>query len=384
MKKQKKILFLTNIISPYMNDFFNTLVDYSDIDFEVCACSKIEPDREWDISFLKNTKYKYSILKDIFMLKQPFRNRFAYIGGLSLLKKISEFDTIIFKGGTRFVGPLFVIISRLMKKKTVLWEQNSIETTNTTLKKFVKKLYINDSLFDNFIAYGSHVKEFILKLNPNAQNKVKLVFSAINNAKFKNRYLKLKPKRNLIRKKLKIEKNQNGILFVGRFVKEKNISSLIGVAYILKNRYDLNFRCFLVGNGVLKNQLQKQINNLKLNDYINIIPFQQFEKLSMFYIGADLLVIPSTFDPWPIVTMEAMNFGLPIVASNKAGVKDILKDGQNGYIYDITSTNAFAKAILQALKKADDFGKNSEEIIKEVNFDKVCKTIQELVLNPIK
>ena len=58
-----KILFITNSISPYMDAFFNTLSKYSkEVDFNVVACSYIEPDREWSLDFLKSANYKFEIL----------------------------------------------------------------------------------------------------------------------------------------------------------------------------------------------------------------------------------------------------------------------------------------------------------------------------------
>ena len=88
MKQKKKILFLTNIISPYMHDFFNNLAKYEEIDFTVAACTDIEPDRGWNLDYLNSADYKFIILKDVKLVKVPFQNRFFYIGGFSLLENI--------------------------------------------------------------------------------------------------------------------------------------------------------------------------------------------------------------------------------------------------------------------------------------------------------
>ena len=106
--KKKKILLLTNIISPYINDLFNHLATYDEIDFVVKACAYTEPDRKWNLDFLKTSEYDYEIIKDTYMLKQPGKNRFVYFGGWSVILEIlqNKYDVIIFKGGTRFVGPI--------------------------------------------------------------------------------------------------------------------------------------------------------------------------------------------------------------------------------------------------------------------------------------
>ncbi len=380
----KKVLFLTNIISPYMNDFFETLHLYKDeIDFEVIACAKTEPDRNWDISFFDNTKYKYIIPKDIWMFRFFNKNRFMYLGGFSIFKKIlcNEYDKVFFKGGTRFIGPLCAILCKIKGIKTILWEQNSHETTNTTLKKCVKKFYINKRFFDYFIAYGSHVKEFILNIHPQAASRLQVVFSAINNDKFTSRYLKLRSKRNLIRKKLDINQNEEMILFIGRLVQEKNIKTLIDTMKYLKVISELNIKCFIIGNGDQKDLLLKQIQDNNLGSIVKIINFQQFKKLSMFYCAADLFAIPSIFDPWPIVAAEAMNFALPIISSNKAGIKDILKEGQNGYFFEAENIEQMAEKITLAIKNKTQLGHNSAKIIEGVDLHQVCNCVIDSTLS---
>ena len=89
--KKLNILFITNSISPYMDDFFNNFAKYSkEVDFKVVACSYIEPDREWSLDFLKSANYKFEILKDAKLFKTTKKNRFFYLGGFSLIKEISN------------------------------------------------------------------------------------------------------------------------------------------------------------------------------------------------------------------------------------------------------------------------------------------------------
>ena len=374
--KKKKVLFLTNIISPYINDLFNHLSIYDEIDFVVKACAYTEPDRKWSLDFLKTSEYEYEIIKDTCRLKQPGKNRVVYLGGWSVILEIlqNKYDVIIFKGGTRFIGPVCVISAKLRGIKIILWEQNSFNTTNTFFKKLFKKLYINDKIFDKFIAYGSHVKELILNFNPDSANKIELAFSAINNDKFRKRYEKLKNKRKLIRKKLNINENEKIVLFIGRFVKEKNLFNLINAMNLIK-KSNKNIKCIMVGNGNFEKEIKEKVDNLKLNDVVKIVEFQQLKKLTMFYALADVFVIPSAFDHWPIVAAEAMNFALPVVTSDKAGIKDIIENGQNGYIYKVNNDKQLADSIIKALKNRKKFGINAYQTIEKINFDQVCETL---------
>jgi len=374
--KKKKVLLLTNIISPYINDLFNHLSEYDEIDFTVKACAFTEPDRKWALDFLNTSRYNYEIIKDVCMLKQPGKNRFVYFGGWSVINEIlqNKYDLVIFKGGTRFIGPMSAFIAKFSNTKTILWEQNSFYTTNTFLKKLIKKIYINDAIFDKFIAYGDHVKELILNFNPKAE--IYTALSPIYNEKYRNNYLRLNRKKNLIKRKLGIKPEEKVILYVGRFVTEKNLFSLLSAIEKLKNNDSYPFKLLLVGGGDLEISLKEEINHSGLDNEVILVPFQGFNKLSMFYTAADLFVLPSSFEPWGLVVNEAMNFNLPVVVSDRVGcANSLVKDGCNGYVFSLNNNDELAEKIGKALDNADLMGKKSAEIIENVSFQQVCKTI---------
>jgi len=376
MNKKKKILFFTNIISPYINDLFNHLSTFGEIDFTVKACAYNEPDRKWDLDFLKTSNYNYEIIKDVHMLKQPGKNRFIYIGGFSVILEAlrNKYDIIIFKGGTRFVGPTLAFAAKFSKVETVLWEQNSFHTTNTFVKKLFKKIYINDKIFDKFIAYGTQVKELILNFNPKANTFTAL--SPINNEKYRNNYIKFRKKRNFIKKKLGLKEEEKIILYVGRFVNEKNLFSLLTTAEKLKTLCNFPFKFLLAGGGDLEKQLAERISEMNLNNHIKLIPFQKFNRLSMLYTIADIFVLPSSFEPWGLVVNEAMNFNLPIIVSDRVGcANSLVRDGYNGYVYNLSNNDELAQKILKTFDNAEEFGNRSAKIIKNVNFKQICETL---------
>jgi len=378
MNKHKRIAFFTNFVSPYINDLFNSLADYSDLDFEVIACVDKEGDRKWKMDYLNNKKYKLNILPDAKIFEIKKQNRFFYLGGLSFIKRIikKDFDLIIFKGGTRFIGPICAYLCKFMGIKTILWEQNSIELTNTPLKKWAKNLYINDKLFSGFISYGSHVKNLILKLNPNSKKKIFFALSPIDNNKYKKRYLKLKNKKSLIKKQIGLKADEKVILFTGRLVEEKNLFNFIDAISYIKNNNDFKFKCLLVGGGKLEKDLEQYVKNLEMQDLIQFVPFKEFNKLTMFYAAADVFVLPSSREVWGLVVNEAMNFSLPVIVSNKVGcASDLIKHGFNGYVYDINDNKLLAEYIVKALNNSEELGKNSFEFIKNINFNQICNSI---------
>ncbi len=377
-----KILFLTNIISPYMHDLFSHLEKQcKKTDFKVAACAYTEPDREWSLDFLNSANYKFEIIKDAKLFRAPGKNRFFYIGGFSLIKEISKYDAIVFKGGTRFIGPFYAILGKILGKKTVLWEENTFDSTDTLLKKIVKAIYINKNLFSSFIAYGLAVNELIEKFNADVSHKIFLSGNAVDNDKFRNRYFKLFPKKDLIKKKLGIAAETKVVLFVGRFVDEKNLFTLIDSIEKIVNSGEKNILCLLIGGGYLESDLINYVKHKKLENYVKVIPFMQFSKLSMYYSISDIFVLPSRWEVWGLVANEAMNFDLPVIVSDKVGcARDLIKEDINGYVFPHKDSKKLAEYILKTMKNHKEMGKNSYKIVQNYSFNTACQTIVSSVL----
>lgn len=376
MSQPKKILFLTNIISPYMHDFFNRLGEYKEIDFEVIALIDREPDREWDLDYLKRTNYNYKIIKDTIIVKDPTHNRFCYFGGISILKDIflKNYSTVIFKGGTRLIGPFYAILSRLLGKKTILWEEANTDGL-TPIKKVVKSIYVNKCIFTSFIAYGTRVDEFLKQISPGIEDKIHFAYSPVDNDKFRNRYLYLKSKKNLIRKALGIKENHKIILYIGRFASEKNLFTLIDAIDLIRKKQQ-NITCLMVGGGNLDIHLKKYVKTKNLENTVRLLPFQQFKKLTHYYTVGDVFVLPSQLEPWGLVINEAMNFDLPVVVSNKVGCgPDIVKSDYNGFIFPYNKHEELANSIIKTLNSTKPLGTNSYKMIKDKDFDQLCRTI---------
>lgn len=89
---------------------------------------------------------------------------------------------------------------------------------------------------------------------------------------------------------------------------------------------------------------------------------------------ADLFMLPSNYEGLPMVIIEAMSFGKPIVASNVGGISEIVRNGVNGYVVE-NKASTFAshiKDILEDKEKCDTFGKASLEIYNaELTVDKM-------------
>ncbi len=105
-----------------------------------------------------------------------------------------------------------------------------------------------------------------------------------------------------------------------------------------------------VGDGVERPALERRARDLGLSDVV-FLGFRNQSDLPALYSAADLLVLPSEFEPWGMVVNEAMCCGLPVVVSDKVGAaSDLVADGINGFVYSAGDVPALAERVLRLVK----------------------------------
>jgi colanic acid/amylovoran biosynthesis glycosyltransferase len=140
------------------------------------------------------------------------------------------------------------------------------------------------------------------------------------------------------------------IIAVGRLIPKKGFNDLIRACAFLAER-GKSFRCEIIGEGPLANELREQIDELGLQDDAVLAgakpQFQLRERLA----GANVFVLPSVIDPdggmdnLPTVIMEAMATGLPVVSTNIGGIPEMVTENENGFLVQPGDAAAMADAI---------------------------------------
>jgi Glycosyltransferase len=119
---------------------------------------------------------------------------------------------------------------------------------------------------------------------------------------------------------------QKVILFVGRLIPLKNVSTLIRAYSHIKDQA----RLVIIGKGECEEELR--LLDKQLNTDIIFTGFKQGEELYAWYNIADVFVLPSTQEAFGAVTNEALIAGCFCLVSDKAGSNTLIEDGYNGYI----------------------------------------------------
>lgn len=151
---------------------------------------------------------------------------------------------------------------------------------------------------------------------------------------------------------------------VGRLSYQKNHKLLLNVFSKLISKFP-NIRLQIIGDGELKNELLKQIEELNLRGKVELIPYQKniYEYISKF----DLMVMTSRYEGVPLVILEAMAIGVPVASSDVGGINEIINDGRTGILINSFCEDNFVKKISELI--------NNSEKIKEISFN-ASKEIQ--------
>ncbi len=116
------------------------------------------------------------------------------------------------------------------------------------------------------------------------------------------------------------------LLFVGNLVRVKGLDVLLEACSALARRA-VNFKCYLVGPGPLRSELEVQITKLGLEGRVELLGDQPNGELPEWFRAADLFVLPSRSEGLPTVLLESLACGTPFVASCVGGIPELANLG---------------------------------------------------------
>ncbi len=186
-----------------------------------------------------------------------------------------------------------------------------------------------------------------------------------------------------IKQKIKTDNPMhNGIIAgsVGNLRKAKGYDNLIESADIIhkhKKRNDIKF--IIIGKGPLWNFLQQKIKQLQLSHIVSMCGFMDdiYEYISQF----DIVIIPSLWEGFPVIALEATACGKPIIATSVGDLPKIVQDGINGLLVEPGNPRALAEAIIKLADNIDmrqQMGRNSEEIAEKFSLETMVKNYARL------
>lgn len=156
------------------------------------------------------------------------------------------------------------------------------------------------------------------------------------------------------RQELGLKPTDEVVLYVGRFDPRKGIETLVrSFERIYRDAADpTNLRLVIVGgsaadqsDGQERQRIEQLVNALGIAESVVFAGRVGHDRLPLYYTAADVCVIPSHYEPFGLVAIEAMACGTPVVASDVGGLRFTVVPGETGLLVPPQDTAAFAMAI---------------------------------------
>jgi glycosyltransferase involved in cell wall biosynthesis len=142
------------------------------------------------------------------------------------------------------------------------------------------------------------------------------------------------------------------ITSVGRLDRQKDPLLLLeSVRIALATRPDLFL--VLVGDGILRRQLEAEIRSRALSERVRLLGAKPAAEVADWLRISDLFALSSSSEAMPIVVLEALATGTPVVTTDVGEVRRVVTDGRNGVIVEKRTADHFARAICDALSRAE-------------------------------
>lgn len=143
------------------------------------------------------------------------------------------------------------------------------------------------------------------------------------------------------------------LLSVGRLSGEKGLSYLLEAVRRLIHEARIDVSLTVVGTGAEEHDLKHEATRLGLSRHVRFLGFVSQAQLFSTYRESDIFLLPSLTEGLPMVVLEAMSYGLPVVASQVGGIPYLIHDGENGLLVEPANADQLADAVCRLVKSPD-------------------------------
>lgn len=276
--------------------------------------------------------------------------------------------------GSFFRKYLIVKLSKLFNKKVILHLHGSefelfYNSSNKTVKNMIKSLF---EISDCVLVLGDSWYEIIKNIAPGANIKV------FNNAV------------NIPREKVSWSENKVNILFLGVLIERKGVYELIEAIKVLTEENivesrNLNF--IIGGTGKEEANVSKLITQHNLDKNIEMLGWVDNELKESLLKKSQLLILPSHNEGLPMAILEAMSYGIPVIATNVGSISEVVIKDKTGILIEPKNVKSIVNAIIEITKSPrlwEYYSKQSKHLIElnfnELNYFKEIESLYEQII----
>ena len=358
---EERILFLTNIPSPYRVNFFNELGKKCDLTVLFEKATSSERDKSWG-------NYDFQNFKGIVLNGKALDADKAF--SKEVLKYLREFkyETIIVADAATPTGMLAIEYMKLHKIPYYIEGDGGFAKSGRGLKEKIKKHFIKGA--KGYFSTSKEHDRYYITYGAQEKSIYRYPFTSLKDEDIAENAASTE-ERNALRNKLGITEEKI-VITVGQFIPRKGFDVLINACKSFKD----NIGVYIIGGKPTGDYIKLKEDSGFKN--IHFVDFMLKPHLNEYFRASDLFVLPTREDIWGLVVNEAMAQGLPVITTYRciAGL-ELVENGKNGFIVPCDSPEILAKKINAVL--CDDELKNamSAESLKKISnytFSKMADT----------
>lgn len=383
-----RLAIVASHVIQYQDPLFRRLAAHPEIDLTVLYCSQHGLDRtvdrdmgvdlQWNIDLLHG--YRHLFVRNVspFGMQTPQLNLIN--PGLLMALRQGNFDAVILMFGWGSVSSwLTFATARMSGIPFMLYGDSSFPAEPRGLLGGIRKTFLEE-LFQRtaaFLISGTLNAEYYRFYGADPRRFFQVPW-AVDNERFIQTSELSAEKRKQLRERLGIGEDRVVILFSGKLVDRKDPHTLLRAFEQLagRDRASLVF----MGDGVLKPALEGYARDRAVEQVV-FAGFVNQQEIPAMYGLADILVLPSTYEPRGAVINEAMASGLPVVVSNRVGsIGDIVRPEDNALVFDAGDAAALSVALDRLIRNPplrEQMGRRSREIISTWSYHEDVQGILE-------
>lgn len=344
----RRLVLLTEIISPYRIPLFNALARQEGVDLHVIFLAETDPDlRKWKV-YKDEIKFSYQVLPS--WRKRVGRYKWLLNRGVgSALKAV--IPDVVLCGGYNYVASWQALLwSRMHHVPFLLWSESNLQDLRSgrALVEFLKTEFM--SRCSGFVVPGRSAREY-LRSRKIKDESIFVAPNAVDNELFAAAAAETRQQASARRAEFGLPERY--FLFVGRLVREKGVFELLSAYAKLDQRIRDQVGLVFAGVGAARAELEANASSISPG-MVRFAGFAQREQLSSYYALAEMLILPTYTDPWGLVVNEAMACGLPLIVSQVAGcAADLVKENWNGLLIPPRDEASLAAAMTKLMSQPE-------------------------------
>jgi 1,2-diacylglycerol 3-alpha-glucosyltransferase len=358
---RRRLVILTEIISPYRIPLFNALAKHPGVDLHVIFLAETDPNlRQWQV-YKDEIEFGYEVLPS--WRKQIGSYNMLLNRGVGRALKAAA-PHVILCGGYNYVASWQALIwAQAHETPFLLWSESNQQDLRRgqALVESLKDKFLHRCA--GFVVPGRSAREYLADRGIK-EEQIFTALNAVDNSLFEKAAAEARHNSDRCRAELGLPERY--ILFVGRLVIEKGIFDLLSAYARLDPHLRREVGLVIVGDGSCRTELQQQAADVTPGAIV-FPGFAQREQLGAYYALAEMLVLPTHSDTWGLVVNEAMACSLPVIVSRTAGcAADLVREDWNGSLVaprDDVGLSAALRTLIGSRCVCARMGANSLELI---------------------